>query len=151
MKQNKKRLELVKQVFAKRELVVARELGEFQSQLDQAVQQLNQLRGHRDRHAAVQRAGLNTDPSRMQNDQAFQKRLNDAINQQELLIQRAEFERGEIRQRWLARRRKTLSVEKLTDIRLAAEHKNDMDRDQKNQDELSLRTSLNRGSDNGLL
>ena len=147
MKQNKKRLELVKQVFAKRELVVAKELGQFQGQLDQAVMQLKQLRDHRDRHAAAQRAGLNTDPSRMQNQQAFQQKLNEAINQQELLIQRAEIERGEMRQRWLARRRKTLSVEKLSDRRLEDEHRNEMARDQKRQDELNLTFGRNRGPD----
>ncbi|MFK8029919.1 MAG: flagellar export protein FliJ [Gammaproteobacteria bacterium] len=147
MKQTKMRLELVKQVFAKRELIVAKELGEFQGQLDQAVMQLRQLRDHRDRQTASQRVGLSTDPSRVQNQQAFQQRLNEAINQQEQLIQRAEIERAEMRQRWLARRRKTLSVEKLSERRLEAERKDELARDQKIQDELSLTLGRNRGSE----
>ncbi len=140
MKRDAKRLDLVKQVFEKREQVVARELHEFQSQLDQAVIQLKQLRDHRDRQGAALRAGQSTDPSRLQNQQAFQQRLNDAIEQQEMLIKRAEVERAELRQRWLVRRRKTLSVEKLGELRENRELSLANAREQKQQDEVGSRS-----------
>lgn len=131
------RLDLVKQVFARREQEIAQEIGQFDAQLNQAVAQLKQLRDHRDRHAATLRAGLSTDPERMLNRQAFHERLNEAINQQELLIQRAELERIELRKRWLARRRRTLSVEKLCDMRDAAALRDELMREQKQLDEFA--------------
>ncbi len=137
MRSKRDRLDLVKQVFAKRENKLAQEMGQFEAQLDQAVSQLKQLRDHRDRHAAALRSGLSTDLGRMQNQQAFYRRLNDAISQQELLIQRAKLERAELRQRWLAKRRRTLSVEKLSEIRTAAELREESIREQKQQDEIS--------------
>ncbi len=142
MKRDAKRLDIVKQVFAKREQVLAKEVGQFQLQLDQAVQQLRQLRDHRDRQGAALRAGLSTDPGRLQNQQAFQQRLNDAIGQQEMLIKRAEIERAELRQRWLARRRKTLSVEKLCELRFDEELNLESAREQKLQDETAGRSGF---------
>ncbi len=142
MKRDAKRLDIVKQVFAKREQVLAKEMGEFQLQLDQAVLQLRQLRDHRDRQGAALRAGLSTDPGRLQNQQAFQQRLNDAISQQEMLIKRAEVERAELRQRWLARRRKTLSVEKLCELRSDEELSLEIAREQKHQDETASRSGF---------
>ncbi len=140
MKRDAKRLDIVKQVFAKREQVIAKEMGQFQLQLDQAVLQLRQLRDHRDRQGAALRAGLSTDPGRLQNQQAFQQRLNDAISQQEMLIKRAEVERAELRQQWLARRRKTKSVEKLCDLRSEEELSLEIAREQKHQDETVSRS-----------
>ncbi len=136
MRSKQGRLDLVKQVFEKREQKLAQEMGQFNAQLDQAVTQLRQLRDHRDRHAAALRSGLSTDPSRMQNQQAFHQRLNDAISQQELLIQRAELERAELRKRWLAKRRRTLSVDKLSEMRHAAELRAESVQEQKQQDEI---------------
>ncbi len=143
MRSKRDRLDLVKQVFAKRENKLAQEMGQFEAQLDQAVSQLKQLRDHRDRHSAALRSGLSTDPGRMQNQQAFYRRLNDAISQQELLIQRAELERAELRKNWLAKRRRTLSVDKLSEIRTAAELREESIREQKQQDEISRFPRLN--------
>lgn len=138
MSKTGKRLELIKQVFARREQVVARKMSAFQQDLKQAEAQLGQLRAHRERHtASVREEAGSTDPGRLQNRQAFQQRLNEAISQQEQLIQRARIESAELRAQWLAKRRKTLSVEKLNDRRQRAEQQRELSQEQARQDELS--------------
>lgn len=149
MKRKARRLAIVKQVFANRELDSARQLGEFQAQLDQAAIQLKQLSTHRDRAAAELRAGLTTDPGRLQNQQAFQSTLNQAISQQQQLIARAKAERNEMRRRWLARRAKTQSIEKLCDKRQVQEQQAQTVHEQKQQDEVTQTMSLYNAESNG--
>ena len=146
MSDGAKRLGIVKQVFASREHELARQLGEIQTQLDKAVALLNQLRDYRDRDTAMLRANLATDPGTLQNQQAFHRRLTEAVSQQELLIQRAKIERNEMRQRWLKRRCKTQSIEKLCDKRRETERRESFALEQKQQDELVQFTRERLGS-----
>lgn len=142
MSSSSHRLDIVRQVFEKKEQEYLRRLGEFQAQLDQAMAQLRQLRSHRDRQLASLQDGVATDPGRLQNLQAFQQRLNEAISQQELLIQRAKVERDELRNRWLTRRARTRSMEKLCDERRKVEDREELMREQKQQDEFTQTTRL---------
>lgn len=143
------RLELVKQVFASREHALARELAAFQSDLLQAERQLSQLKIYRDEHSTRLREQLTTDPGRLQNQQAFRQRLNEAITQQEQLVQRARIEGKELRQRWLAKRRKTQSVEKLSEQREQVELKHEASQEQKLQDEACRRSGKPSGLPSG--
>lgn len=146
MKNDSRRLEIVKKVFASRELDEARRLKDFQKELDELVAVLRQLRDYRDRNSATLRNAQSTDPGRMQNQQTFHSRLNEAISQQEILIKRAETERNELRKLWLARRRKTQSIGKLSEQWQAIEQKDESTREQKMQDDL-VQASLARFSD----
>ncbi|MEM7081989.1 MAG: flagellar export protein FliJ [Pseudomonadota bacterium] len=144
MKSDPKRLQLVKDVFARQEEALAREMGRFQQQIDTATTQLAQLREHREAYTASIRGGYRCDPSRLQNQQAFAQRLNEAIHQQEQLIERAEAERLALRARWLARHRKTQSVEKLCDRREETARHETLRQEQKQLDDLSGRHAIRR-------
>ncbi len=147
MKNDPKRLTIVKKVFARREQEEARRLSEFQADLNESIALLKQLRDYRDRNTATLRSTLSTDPGSMQNLQAFHGRLNEAISQQEQLIQRAELERDELRRKWLARRRKTQSVGKLSNLWAEQNEAEELVREQKLQDDL-VQANFTRSTDN---
>lgn len=131
MTRKKNTLATVEALYASRETAAGRELAGAENKLAQSRQQFQLLIDERNRpcHPNSQ-LGIGG----LQNRAEFLRRLEQAIRQQQLVIERAELELQAVRQRYVHCRQRTMAVGKANAKRLAEQRSRAEKREQKEQD-----------------
>jgi flagellar export protein FliJ len=131
MTRKKNRLATVEALYASRETTAGRELVSAETTLLQSRQQYQLLIDERDRPCNPQ---TNLGVGGLQNRAEFLRRLEQAIRQQQLVVERAELELKAARQRFVHCRQRTMAVGKANAKRLATQRSRAEKREQKEQD-----------------
>jgi flagellar FliJ protein len=130
-----KRMQPVVNVTANREREAAQRLGECQQRVQAAEQRLEELTHYREEYTQQFANGGSLNAARLQDYRLFLDRLNQAVEQQRGILERAHAECAGLRQRWLDLRTRTQALDKVVE-RYRVEERSDQDRrDQKETDE----------------
>lgn len=132
MSRNLKRLQGIESLFASRERAAGRELVQFENLLKQAQEQLDVLRNYRASYLDGGAGGQVRDTATMENQASFLNRLDEAIERQQQVVERAVMDRDQLRQRFNLCRQRTVAVGKAHGKRLA-EHRDALDRQEQKE------------------
>ncbi len=137
MMKRSKRLQPVVQVAESREQLAARVLGVSQGLLDQAVQQLDELKSYRDNYLQrFQQAGAaGMGAAQLGDYRHFLQKLGLAIEQQTQVIAQAEQEVAAKRSLWFTSRGKVRMLGTVVSRYRCEEERDDMRKEQQEQDE----------------
>lgn len=120
MNKKLKRLQTVESLFASRESSAGRELAHFEQLLLEARTQLDTLTRYRDGYLTEAQPSSEQQISILQNKARFLRRLDDAIEQQRQVVDRAQLDCDGLRQRFVLCRQRTMAVGKAHSKRLTA-------------------------------
>ncbi len=120
MNKRLKRLQTVETLFASRESAAGRELMHFEQLLHEARTQLETLKLYRNGYLDESSSLKQQQISMLQNKARFLRRLDDAIEQQRQVVDRAQLDCEELRQRFVLCRQRTMAVGKAHGKRLSA-------------------------------
>ena len=130
-----KRMQPVVNVTANREREAAQRLGESQQRIQAAEQRLDELIRYREEYTQQFANGGSLNTARLQDYRIFLGRLNQAVEQQRSLLERAREECAVQRQRWLDLHTCVQALGKVVE-RYRDEERSDQDRrDQKETDQ----------------
>lgn len=121
------------------------ELGRLQRSLDQDEKRLDDLEVYRKEYSQRFAGTREVVPARWQDYQNFLQRIDDAMTDQRNNIQVGKQARDAHRQRWLVKRQKLESIERVVDRFQKSEDAAAERKQQQIQDELYFSTSSNRG------
>ncbi len=121
-----------------------RAMGDAQRALDEQQQRLTELHQYRDEYAARQPKGMRGSVSSVQwaDYQNFLRRLDDAVHAQSQLVDDGKQNRDAHRQRWMIKRQKMESLQRVVERYRSDEVRADEREQQKVQDDLPTRTEL---------
>lgn len=136
-----KRMQPVKRVAQNREQNAVQKLGQSQQNLDAQRARLEELRAYRDQYARdfELSGGSGLDATRIQDYRAFLNRLGEAIRQQETLIEQCCSQHEQTRQQWIETRTHSQAIDKVVSRYRREEHRQQDLKEQREQDERSLR------------
>ena|ERR1044071_1191663 len=137
-----KRLEPVQDVVEAAERRLAQSLAGLQRRLADAESKLLELERYRDEYqqGLTQRAGGGIGVAQLRDYQAFLGRLNEAIRQQQSVVQRARGDRDAEQQRWQHAARRVKAVDHVVDRWQAEDRRVAERREQRDTDERGQRT-----------
>lgn len=140
MKKRSDRIQRVQDIAENEERGYSRALGEAQRQLDEQQKRLQELRQYRSEYASRQPRGKGGAISSVQwaDYQNFLRRLDDAVHAQAQLVADGKRNRDAHRQRWMKKRQKTESLQRVVDRYRSDELRADERAEQKIQDDLPL-------------
>lgn len=133
-----KRMEPVVEVTVQREREAAKRLGEAQQRMQAAEQRLDELVRYRDEYTDQFANGGSLAAARLRDYRIFLERLNQAVEQQRVLVVRAQQEAESQRQRWLAMRTRVQALGKVVDRYRVEERSQHERRLQKESDQHTL-------------
>lgn len=138
------RMAPVQEVFKASERDRARELGDAQRRLAEAEQRLAELRAYQsDYQGAFRKRAIDGTSIRSLRDfQAFLARLDEALRQQEQIVNKAREQAAGSRQDWQGAARQVKAVESVVGRWKVAEARAGERREQKETDERALRAAL---------
>ncbi|MCA1806069.1 MAG: flagellar export protein FliJ [Xanthomonadaceae bacterium] len=136
-----KRMTPVVKVAENREQAAARILGEARQRLEQQQRKLDELGTYRDQYSSEfqQRSGQGMGVACLQDFRVFLARLNEAIEQQQRLVERCRQESERQRLNWLSTRTRTQALGKVVDRYRREERHQAERREQLDTDERALR------------
>ena len=136
-----KRLEPVQEVVGDAERRLAQSVGAFDRRVREAEAKLQELERYRLEYERqfTQRAGQGISAPGLRDYQAFLARLNEAVKQQQTIVQRAAAERDAERLRWQQAARRAKALDHVVDQWQADERRADDRREQKDSDERAQR------------
>ncbi|MCC5857863.1 MAG: flagellar export protein FliJ [Ectothiorhodospiraceae bacterium] len=137
----RKRMETVKGVMDDKAEQAARDMARVRQQHDAEAERLQQLQVFRDeyRRQFFGGAGASISAFRLRDFNAFIARLDEAIGQQQRLLQRLEQQLANSRTRWRQEQTRADAMDKVVDGYRAAERRQADRAEQRQQDELSNR------------
>lgn len=135
-----KRLGPVSRIAKNNEQAAGRRAVESGQALATQEARLVDLCAYRDQYARQLQSGGGLDAFRMHDYRAFLGRLNDAIRQQEALIEKLRSRHRQSEEEWLATRTHSQAVDKLLERYRAGEHRQESRREQRATDEHAGRT-----------
>lgn len=94
---------------------VCREMGESQRRLDEEMARLEDLRAYRQSYGGKQPASGSVAAVRWQDYRNFLTRLDQAVEAQDRVVQGGEEQRDAHRRRWMAKRQRLESLERVVD------------------------------------
>jgi flagellar protein FliJ len=144
MKKRSTRMQRVQDIAENEERGYSRALGKAQRQLDEQQKRLEELRQYRSEYAARQPKGQRGGISSVQwaDYQNFLRRLDDAVHAQAELVADGKRNRDAHRQRWMKKRQKTESLQRVVDRFRGDELRADERTEQKIQDDLPPQPNL---------
>lgn len=131
-----KRMQPVVDVTANREREAARRLGELQQRQQAAEQRLQELIDYREDYTRQFAAGGSLSVARLQDYRIFLGRLNQAVEQQQALVERARLDCAAQRARWTELHSRVQALGKVVSRYRDSERS---DRDRREQKEADLR------------
>jgi len=134
-----KRLQPVHRIAKNNEDEAARRTTESRRALAAQEVRLQELCAYREQYARQLESAAGLDAFRLHDYRAFLNRLNDAIGQQEQLLERLRAKHRQTEADWLALRTHSQAVDKLIDRYRAAEYRQEERREQRTVDELAGR------------
>jgi flagellar FliJ protein len=136
-----KRLEPVQEVVGDAERRLAQSVGAFDRRVREAEAKLQELERYRLEYERqfTQRAGQGISAPGLRDYQAFLARLNEAVKQQQAIVQRAATERDAERLRWQQAARRAKALDHVVDQWQADERRASDRREQKDSDERGQR------------
>ena len=136
-----KRMKPVQRVAESREQAAVQKLGQSQQYLDAQRARLEELCTYRDQYSASFQAsgGQGLNASRLQDYRVFLSRLNEAIRQQEAIIDQCTSQHEQTRQQWVETRSHHQAIDKVIERYRSEEQKNRDRREQQEQDERAQR------------
>lgn len=141
MVRRSKRLERVHTLAASEERDYCRAMGEAQRRLDQHLGRLEELKAYRREYAARQapgQGGAAVSSVRYADYRNFLERLDDAVRAQAEVVMTTEKSRDAHRERWMRKRRKSESLQRVVDRCRADESRAEERLRQKALDDLPL-------------
>lgn len=120
------------------------ELGRLQQSLNQDKKRLDDLETYRKEYSQRFSSAQKVAPARWQDYQNFLQRIDDAMMDQRNNIQVGKQARDAHRQRWLVKRQKLESIERVVDRFQKSEDSSAERKQQQSQDELYFSTRINR-------
>ncbi len=115
--------------------------GRARQQLDEQVDRLGELNAFRHNYAEKKSARSTLRAAHWQDYQAFLHRLDTAVTAQQQIIRNSERMLETHRKRWIAKRQRVESLERVLEKYQAEEYLQDARREQKRLDELSTNPS----------
>jgi len=136
-----KRMQSVQHLAQNRERDAVKKLGESQRSLETQRAKLQELRAYRDQYAQAfeSTGGAGLDAIRVQEYRVFLGRLNEAIQQQEAVIEQCAVRHEQVRQQWMATRSHSQAIDKVLERYRHAERKQQDRKEQQEQDERARR------------
>lgn len=136
-----KRMQSVQHLAQNRERDAVKKLGESQQHLEAQRAKLEELRAYRDQYArAFETAGgTGLDAVRVQEYRLFLGRLNEAIQQQEAILEQCTARHEQSRQQWMATRSHSQAIDKVLERYQEAERRLQQRTEQQEQDERARR------------
>ena len=125
------------------------ELGRLQRSLNQDEKRLNELEAYRKEYSRRFENTQQVAPARWQDYQNFLQRIDHAMTDQRNNIQAGKQARDAHRQRWLVKRQKHESIERVVDRFKKSEDAAAERKQQKSQDELHSTARINRNRSEG--
>ncbi len=143
-----KRIEPVVKLAENRENDAARALGESMQQLERQEQRLLELTSYRDEYARrfESHAGGGMEPARLRDFRAFLAQLNQAIDQQRAVVEKARRDSEQQRRLWLGEHTRAKALDKVVERYRREEHHEAERREQKLLDEFAGRSGHKRTS-----
>lgn len=138
-----KKMKPVKQLAETREKNAVQVFGRSQQLLTEQQARLEELRVYRDQYTrSFQTAsGAGLGAGRLQDYRVFLGRLNEAIAQQEVLIQQLEVQHEQTREQWIATRSHSQAIDKVVEQYRKREQQQQDRREQQESDEHAQRKS----------
>jgi len=127
----------VQRVAETREQAAVQKLGESQRCLDAQRVKLEELCAYRDQYSEDFRSsgGQGLDANRLQDYRVFLARLNEAIRQQESILEQCTCDHEQTRQQWVKTRSHHQAIDKVVERYRSEEQKAQDRHEQKEQDE----------------
>lgn len=124
-----------------------REMSQSRSLLDAEVARLDELKAYRKTYTASKEStGATVNPLHWQDYQKFLRRLDEAVALQKRHVSASQKKCDAHRQRWLLKRQKLISLEKVVERYKKTEREADERRQQKIVDDSPARNGLFRGN-----
>lgn len=130
-----KRMQSVVEVTANREREAARRLGDAQKRVEAAEQRLQELLLYRDDYTQQFANGASLTAARLQDYRIFLGRLNQAVDQQLQLLERARQDCEAQRRRWMDIHTRTQALDKVVSRYRDEERSDNERREQKESDQ----------------
>lgn len=130
-----KRMQSVAEVTANRERDAARRLGEAQKRAQAAEQRFQELLAYRDDYTQQFANGGSLTTARLQDYRIFLERLNQAVEQQQSLLERANQDCEVLRRRWMEIHTRTQALDKVVSRYRDEERSDSERREQKESDQ----------------
>jgi flagellar protein FliJ len=136
-----KRMQPVQRVARSREQAAMQKLGQSQRELDAQRRKLDELRGYREQYThefeVSSENGLGA--MRLQDYRVFLGRLNEAVRQQEAIIEKCIAQHENIHRQWLETRSRSQAIDKAVESFRQQERKQTDRKEQREQDEHAQR------------
>lgn len=133
-----KRMQPVVEVTANREREAARRLGELRQRQQAAEQRLQELTHYREEYARQFAGGGSLGAARLQDYRIFLGRLNQAVEQQQALVERARQECAAQQARWMELHTRVQALDKVVSRYRDSERSERDRREQKEADQRAL-------------
>lgn len=130
-----KRMQPVVEVSVNREREAARRLGELQQREQAAEQRLQELIHYREEYTRQFAAGGSLGTARLQDYRIFLGRLNQAVEQQQVLVERAKQDCAAQRARWMELQTRVQALDKVVSRYRDSERGDQDRREQKESDQ----------------
>lgn len=145
----KKRSERMNKVFLlseREEQEECRTMGRAQQRLDEDVARLEELKSYRESYSAQRKQPRQCNSMQLKDYQSFLERLDQAVALQSQVVREGQQNRDTHRRRWMAKRRKAESLERVV-TRIRDDETADEERSLQNaSDDLAQKSSLYPGS-----
>lgn len=115
MKNRADRMQRVHNIAENEEREHCRAMGDAQRTLDEHQQRLHELRQYRTEYASRQPAGGSISSARWADYQNFLSRLDEAVDAQSQLVRQVQQNRDAHKQRWMAKRQKMESLQRVVE------------------------------------
>lgn len=136
-KKRSARMQKIVQLAKSEELKVCRQMGRVQKSLDSDIGRLGELESYRRDYEQQYSQPVTISPARWQDYQSFLQRIDQAVDAQKEQILTIKATRDAHRRRWLQKRQKLESLERVVDRYRQAENREAERRGQKVLDELT--------------
>lgn len=136
-----RRMQPVQRVAQSRQQAAMQKLGQSRQHLDAQRRKLDELRAYREQYTrefvACGEGGLGA--MRLQDYRVFLGRLNEAVRQQEAIIEKCSAEHEKINRQWLETRSRSQAIDKAVECFRQEERKQTDRKEQREQDEQAQR------------
>jgi len=138
-----KRMQPVQRVARNREQSAVQKFGQSRQNLDAQRTRLEELKAYRDQYARdfELSGGTGLGAARVQDYRVFLNRLGEAIRQQEAVLEQCLSQHEQTRQQWIETRTHSQAIDKVVHRYRREEHRQQDCREQKEQDERTLRST----------
>ncbi len=137
MKKRSKKLSRIVSLASSDERRCGEEAGKSRQELDRQKQRLGELNAFRHNYARHKPASTGVSSAHLKDYKLFLQRLDSAVSAQKDIIQDSERNYEAVRKRWMVKRQRRESLERVLDKHIRAEAAHDERLEQKKMDDLS--------------